>query len=89
MALGASPAKVSQLVLRRGMVLAAAGTLVGLVGALATNKLLVSMLHEVGPIDATTLSFVDAMLLALGGLACLLPARSSSSIDPVVALRAE
>jgi len=75
--------------LRRGMLLAAAGTLVGLVGALATNRLLVSMLYEVGPIDATTLSLVAAVLLALGGLASLLPARSSSSIDPVVALRAE
>ncbi|HZI41082.1 MAG TPA: ABC transporter permease [Gemmatimonadaceae bacterium] len=89
MALGATPAEVWRLVLRRGMLLAAAGTLFGLVGALVTNYLLAGLLYDVTPTDVPTLSIVAITLLAMGALASLFPARSSSSIDPAVALRAE
>jgi len=89
MALGATPAEVWRLVLRRGMVLAAAGTLFGLVGALVTNYLLAGLLYDVTPTDLPTLSIVAITLLTMGALASLFPARSSSSIDPAVALRAE
>jgi putative ABC transport system permease protein len=89
MALGAAPGEVRQLVLRRGVALAAAGTLVGTAAAVATNQLLARMLYEVAPSDAATLSLVAVVLLAVGALSSVVPARSSSAIDPVVALRAE
>jgi predicted permease len=89
MALGATPREVWRLVLRRGMTLAAAGTLLGLVGAVATNYLLKGLLYEVSPGDAPTMSVVVALLLGVGALASLIPARSSSAIDPISALRAD
>ena len=89
MALGATAADVGRLVLRRGMVLAAAGTALGLLGALAANRVLAAMLFEVSPTDAPTLAAVAALLLGVAALASLVPARSSTRIEPVVALRAE
>jgi hypothetical protein len=89
MALGASAADVGRLVLRRGMVLATAGTSLGLLGALVANRLLSSMLFEVSPTDAPTLGLVALILLSVATLASLIPTRSSTRIDPVVALRAE
>lgn len=89
MALGATATDVGQLVLRRGMELAAAGTLLGLLGALAANRLLAAMLFEVSPTDAPTLGLVAMLLLAVAALASIIPARSSSRIEPVVALRAD
>ncbi|MEZ0335451.1 MAG: ABC transporter permease [Gemmatimonadales bacterium] len=89
MALGASAADVGRLVLRRGMALATAGTSVGLLGALVGNRLLSSMLFEVSPTDAPTLGVVALILLCVAALASLIPTRSSTRIDPVVALRAE
>jgi len=89
MALGATPGEVWRLVLRRGMTLASAGTLLGLAGAVVTNDLLNSLLYEVSPTDAPTMSMVIVVLLGVGALASLIPARSSSAIDPIVALRAD
>jgi putative ABC transport system permease protein len=89
MALGATPREVWRLVLRRGMTLAAAGTLLGLLGAVTTNYLLKGLLYEVSPSDAPTMGLVVALLLGVGALASLIPARSSSSIDPISALRAD
>ena len=89
MALGASAADVGGLVLRRGMALATAGTLLGLLGALGVNRLLSAMLFEVSPTDAPTLGLVVLILLSVAALASLIPTRSSTRIDPVVALRAE
>jgi predicted permease len=89
MALGATASDVGRLVLRRGMALAAAGTSLGLLGALAANRLLAAMLFEVSPTDAPTLGGVALALLGVAALASLVPARSSTRIDPAVALRAE
>jgi predicted permease len=89
MALGATAADVARLVLRRGLALAAAGTGLGLLGALAANRLLAALLFQVGPADAPTLGAVALMLLGVAAVASLIPARSSTRIDPVVALRAE
>jgi predicted permease len=89
MALGASAADVGRLVLRRGMALATVGTSLGLLGALVGNRLLSSMLFEVSPTDAATLGVVALILLCVAALASLIPTRSSTRIDPVVALRAE
>ena len=89
MALGATALAVGRLVLRRGVTLAAVGTALGLLGALAANRLLASMLFEVGPTDVPTLGVVAAGLLGVAALASLVPARSSARIEPGVALRAE
>lgn len=89
MALGATAGDVGRLVLRRGLALAALGTAVGLVGALAANRLLRAMLFEVSPTDAVTLGLVAVALLGIAVLASLVPARSSTRIEPVVALRAD
>jgi putative ABC transport system permease protein len=89
MALGATARDLRILVLRRGLVIAAGGSALGLAGALATNRLLGTMLYEVSPTDAATLLLVAGFLLAVAVLATIVPARSSTRIDPVVALRAE
>lgn len=89
MALGATAADVGRLVLRRGVALAAAGTTLGLLGALAANHLLSAMLFEVSPTDAPTLGAVALALVGLAALASLVPARASTRIDPAIALRAE
>ena len=89
MALGATGEEVARLVLRRGMALALAGTALGLCGALAANRLLSAMLFEVAPTDALTLAVVALVLLAVAALASLVPARSTTRIDPMVVLRAE
>jgi predicted permease len=89
MALGASAADVGRLVLRRGMALATVGTSVGLLGALAGNRLLSSMLFEVSPTDPPTLAVVALILLCVAAVASLIPTRSSTRIEPAVALQAE
>jgi putative ABC transport system permease protein len=89
MALGASTADVGQLVLRRGMALAVAGTSVGLLGAIAGNRLLSAMLFEVSPTDAPTLGMVVLILLCVAALGSLIPTWYSTRIDPMVALRTE
>jgi putative ABC transport system permease protein len=89
MALGATAANVERLVLRRGMALAAIGASLGLLGALAANRLLAAMLFEVSPTDLPTLGLAVMLLLAVAALASIIPARSSTRIEPVVALQAE
>lgn len=89
MALGATAADVRALVLGRGLLIAASGAAAGLIGALATNHLVSAMLYEVSPTDALTLTLVAGLLLCVAALATIIPARSSTRIDPVVALRAD
>ncbi|MGZ8379061.1 MAG: ABC transporter permease [Gemmatirosa sp.] len=89
MALGASAGDVAWLVVRRGLVLAAAGTVAGLAGALVANRALAALLFEVSPTDAPTLLAVAVGLLIVALLASLLPARDGASVEPVTALRAE
>lgn len=89
MALGATATDLQRMVMRRGLALAVAGSVAGVLGALATNRLLVAMLFGVSPADGLTLAAVALLLLAVSALATLLPARSSTRIDPVIALRAD
>ena len=89
MALGATATDVGQLVMRRGLAIAAAGALIGLLAALAANRLLGALLFDIRPTDVVTLTAVTLMLLAVAALASLIPARASARIEPVVALRAE
>jgi putative ABC transport system permease protein len=89
MALGATAADVKRLVLKRGMTLAIAGTFLGVLGALAMNRLLAAMLFDVSPTDASTLGLATVVLLGVAALASFIPARSSTRIEPVVALQTE
>jgi predicted permease len=89
MALGATATAVGRMVLRRGMAIAVAGTLLGLQGAFAANRLLAALLFEVRPTDVPTLAMVAGVLLGVAALASLIPARTSTRIEPAVALRAD
>jgi predicted permease len=89
MALGAVPREVLGLVLGRGMLLAGAGALIGLVGALGLTRLLTSQLYGFRPNDPLTMGAVTALLLTVAFLACVIPARRATRVDPLVALRSE
>lgn len=89
MALGAQVSDVLSMVLRQGMTLAVVGIGLGLVGALALTRLMRGLLFGVGPTDATTFILVSGVLIAVGLVACYLPARRAARVDPLVALRYE
>jgi putative ABC transport system permease protein len=89
MALGATARDLRRMVMSRGLTIAAAGSVAGLLAALLANRLLASMLYEVSPTDGATLGAVTIALLVVAGLASLIPARSSTRIDAMIALRAD
>jgi predicted permease len=86
-ALGAQPANVLWLVLRQGIWLTMLGLAVGLAGALALTRVLRNYLYETGTTDATTFASVSLLLLLVALLACLIPARRATKVDPITALR--
>jgi predicted permease len=89
MALGASTADVLKLVLRNGFTLAVIGIVVGLMAAFAATRVLSSLLYEVSATDPA-IFLIDALLLAGAALlACYIPARRATKVDPLVALRYE
>ena len=88
-ALGATSATVSRVVLRRGIVLAATGILLGIAGALATTGAIRSLLFDVPATDPITFAGVVVVLSAAALLASWLPARRAARVDPVIAMRAE
>jgi putative ABC transport system permease protein len=89
LALGATGRDVTRLVLRRGLVLSAAGIGLGVLATLGLAQLLRGLLHDVGPHDPLTFAAVPLVLLAVAVLASWLPARTAARLDPLVALRAE
>jgi len=89
MALGASALDVLKLVLRNGMLLAVIGTVIGLAGAFAITRFMSSLLFGVSPTDIVTFALVTAGLLLVALVACYLPARRATKVDPLVALRYE
>ena len=89
MALGASPWDVVRLVMRQGLVLSFAGTVVGLGAALVFARALDSMLYGVRASDPVTLACVAAMAMGTAAAACYAPARRATRADPISALRAE
>ncbi|MDB6055197.1 MAG: permease [Verrucomicrobiales bacterium] len=89
MALGAQVADVLMLVIKQGLGLSALGLTLGLVGAFGATRLLKSFLYNVQPLDPTTFSIVVGLLGAVALIACWLPTRRATMVNPVVALRAE
>jgi len=89
MALGAPQKTVLALVLRQGLLIAVAGIILGVTGAVGLTRYLSSMLFELTPLDPTTFVVVVAMFAAVAALASLVPARRAAQIDPVVAMRSE
>ena len=88
-ALGAGRGDALRLVLRGGMTPAVLGTVIGLGAALALTRVMGALLFEVGSADLPTYLSVAAALLLVAGVACVVPARRATRIDPVGALRAE
>jgi putative ABC transport system permease protein len=89
LALGAAPAHVFRLVVRRGLVLAGIGSAIGCILAFGASRSLSALLFEVTPADAGTFVVVPLLVLALAALASFLPGRRAARIDPVMTLRAE
>lgn len=88
-ALGAAPANVLRMVLMMGARLVLLGVVGGLSVTFAVTHVLASELFGVSPRDPMTLAAVVAVIGGVGGLACLLPARRATSVDPMLALRYE
>jgi predicted permease len=89
MALGARPGNIVSAVMRQGMLLVAAGLVVGIVGASALTRFLKALLFHVGPDDVATFAAVSVLFVAAASLACYVPARRASKTDPQEALRCE
>src|SRR5947209_10221982 len=89
MALGAAQAGVLRLILKQGLLLVVTGVLIGFVAALLVGRLLSRMLYGVSASDPVSVAGAAVVLLAVALLACYLPARWASHVDPLVALREE
>jgi putative ABC transport system permease protein len=89
MALGAERSDVLRMIVRQGMAIVAVALAVGVAGALASGRLLASLLFGVSPADPVTYTIVVGVLLVVALVACWIPARRASGVDPAEALRAE
>lgn len=89
MALGAEPRDVLRLVIRQGMLLTFAGLLLGIAGGLAATRVMTDLLYGVTATDAVTFITVGGLLLVVALLACYVPARRATKVDPLIALRYE
>ncbi len=89
LALGATPAGILGLVLRQGLLFVGAGLAIGIVAAVFAGDLVKSFLYQVKPADAWTYSAVVLLLLLVGSVAGLIPARRAAAVEPMTALREE
>src|SRR5215217_2452988 len=89
LALGASTIDVLRLIIRNGITLVSIGVAIGLAGAFALTRLMTSLLFGVTATDGLTIVVVSAVLIGVALLACLIPARRATKVDPLVALHYE
>ena len=89
MALGAPATQVVRLVLGQGLRTIGLGIVLGLAGAVGVTRLIEAQLFGVSPTDPVTFAWAPTALALVAMVACYLPARRASRVDPVVALRAE
>jgi putative ABC transport system permease protein len=89
MALGARRDGVLVMVVRQGLTLVLIGLAIGIVGALAAGRVLSSYLYQTAPTDPMIFAGVAALFILSGVVACLIPARRATTVDPLIALRAE
>lgn len=89
MALGARRNDVRRLVISDGMFVVMAGAALGIVAAVLAGRRVAPLLFEVSPSEPATYAGVVAVLVATSFVACYLPARRASRVDPVTALRAD
>ncbi|MCM3903270.1 MAG: FtsX-like permease family protein [Pyrinomonadaceae bacterium] len=89
LALGAGRTSVFRLILGQGLKLVLLGLALGLVGALALTRVIRSLLFGVTPSDAFTFVVVSVLLILVALIACILPARRATKVDPLIAMRNE
>jgi putative ABC transport system permease protein len=87
MALGAGEGQVMGLIMKEGMTLGIIGLLIGLLGSYGIGRLMKSMLYGIGSIDGVAFSAVAAILMLSALIACYIPARRATHVDPMAALR--
>jgi ABC-type antimicrobial peptide transport system permease subunit len=89
MALGADRGRVLGMILGHGLRVTALGLVVGVLGSLALTRLVSSLLFQVEPTDPLTFVTVAVFITAVAAVACLIPARRATRVDPMVVLREE
>ena len=89
MALGATAPRVTRMVMREAMLVVVIGIVIGVGAAVATTRLIASMLFGLAPNDPLTIAVAALMMILVGSFAGYLPARRAARVDPMIALRYE
>jgi putative ABC transport system permease protein len=87
LALGAQTRDVLRMVIRQGMTLVGIGLFIGLIGAFSLTRFIAAQLYEMSAVDPATFALVSLLLTGVALLACYIPARRATKVDPLTALR--